>query len=218
MVVIKSERAKKLLQAPQAIEQSILPQMKKYTGSDFNLWVNVEREQQNVKKLSFSGNLLDYEKVLLEAVAALMKGRPINFAENLTLRECEAFLRDKNSQQALEDLNPDEEQKFKKLFHWLRLIPQNQAPQEYHFSSHKGPFNQLKLIDKIKELKAFLNSFEIQDLYKNAALPELIDVEDLTVYVQAPYHSDQDRALFEELHVLGVQAFQEENLNFIPEA
>ncbi|MBA2404843.1 MAG: hypothetical protein H0V66_08735 [Bdellovibrionales bacterium] len=218
MVVIKSERAKALLQNPRAIDQANHSQMCKYPGQDFILWANLERQEQNVKNLSFSGTLQDYEKVLLEAVAALMKGRPMNLLENLTLRECEAFLRDRNSELALENLTELDEAKFKKLFGWLRVFRPAEAPQDYQFSAKQGPFRNLKLVDKVRELKAFLNSHEIQELYQGAISPELIDVDDLTVFIQAPYQSENEKALFEELHILGVSTFQEENLNFIPEA
>jgi hypothetical protein len=76
----------------------------------------------------------------------------------------------------------------------------------------------LKLVDKVRELKAFLSSVEVHDLYKDCLRPELVDVEDLTVFIQAPYSSELERSLFEELHLLGVATFQEENLNFIPES
>jgi hypothetical protein len=218
VVVIKSERAKGLLQIPRAIDQTNLSQMRKYPSDDFILWVNLERDQQNVKNLSFAGTLQDHEKVLLEALAVLMKGRPMTLLENLSLRECEAFLRDRNSELALENLGAEEESKFKKLFLWLRAFRPAEAPSEYHFSSQTGPFRNLKLIDKVRELKAFLNSFEIQELYQGSHSPELIDVDDLTVFIQAPYQSEKDKALFEELHILGVSTFQEDNLNFIPEA
>ncbi len=218
MVVIKSERAKGLLQKPQAFTQANLSQMRKYPSDDFVLWVNLEREGQNVKNLSFSGTLKDHEIVLLEAVAALLKGRPLTILDNLTLRECEAFLRDRNSELALENVEAPEEAKFKKLFQWLKIFRPGEAPREYSFSSKNGPFRNMKLVDKIRELKAFLNSFEIQKLYQGRATPELIDVDDLIVYIQAPYQSDEDKALFEELYILGVSTFQEESLNFIPEA
>lgn len=218
MVVIKSERARGLLQKPQAFTQANLSQMRKYPSDDFILWINLEREGQNVKNLSFSGTLQDYEKVLLEAVAALLKGRPLTTLDNLSLRECEAFLRDRNSEFALENVEAADEAKFKKLFQWLRIFQPGEAPREYSFTSKDGPFRNMKLVDKIRELKAFLNSFEIQKLYQGSVTPELIDVDDLTVYIQAPYQSDQDKALFEELYILGVSTFQEENLNFIPEA
>jgi hypothetical protein len=40
----------------------------------------------------------------------------------------------------------------------------------------------------------------------------------MTVYINAPYGSQKEKELFEELHLLGVEAFQDENLNFIPES
>jgi site-specific recombinase XerD len=218
VVEIKSERAQKLLQNPHAIVSNDLSLMKKYPSDEFSLWVHVELDNQNVKKLSFAGTLEDYEKVLLEATASLMKGKSLAFFENLTLRECEAFLRDRNSELAVVNLTAADESKFHKFFQWLRVVRPLEAPQDYHFSLKKGPFRDLKLVDKVKELKAFLNSVEIQDLYAGLATPELVDVDDLSVYIQAPYHSEKDRALFEGLHALGVATFQEESLNFIPEA
>jgi len=218
VVEIKSKRAASLLQNPQAVNQTHLPQMRKYPSDDFNLWINLEREGQNVKNLSFFGSLLDHEKVLLEAMAGLMKGRSTALLETLSLRECEAFLRDRNSELALENISPSDESRFKKLFQWLKVFRSVEAPREYHFSSQTGSFQSLKLVDKVRELKAFLNSFEIQKLYQNGPTPELIDVDDLTVYIQAPYFTEQDKTLFEELHILGVSTFQEDNLNFIPEA
>ena len=218
MVEIKSERAQKLLQNPRAIVSNDLSLMKKYPSDEFSLWVHIELENQNVKNLSFAGNLEDYEKVILEATASLMKDKSLSFFENLTLRECEAFLRDRNSELAVLNLTTADESKFHKFFQWLRVVRPQAAPQDYHFSLNKGHFRDLKLVDKVRELKAFLNSVEIQDLYAGLALPELVDVDDLTVYIQVPYHSEKDRALFEGLHVLGVAMFQEETLNFIPEA
>ena len=218
MVVIKSQRAKSLLESPRAINEANLSKMRKYPNTDWNLWVDMEREGQIVKNLSFAGTLEDHQKVILEAVAALAKNKPLSSFDQLSFRECEAFLRDRNSELALENFGTEDEERFKKLFYWLRLFPTSMQAQEYHFSSEKGPFHRLKLVERVKELKAFLNSFEIQELYQGVLTPELIDVDDLTVYIQVPYHSDRDKALFEELHVQGVRVFQEENLNFIPEA
>jgi hypothetical protein len=218
VVEIKSERAQKLLQNPNAIVPNDLSLMKKYPSDEFSLWVHVELDNQNVKNLSFAGPLEDYEKVLLEATASLMRGKSLAFFENLTLRECEAFLRDRNSELAVVNLTAADESKFHKFFQWLRVVRPLEAPQDYHFSLKKGPFRDLKLVDKVRELKAFLNSVEIQELYAGLASPELVDVDDLTVFIQTPYHSEKDRALFEGLHALGVATFQEESLNFIPEA
>lgn len=218
MVLIKSERAKKWLTDPVAWVAPDPSQMRRYPGDDLPIWVKVERENQNVKNLSFAGDVQDYEKVLLQALAALLKGRPLTLLDQLSLRECEAFLRDRNSELALEGLLPADEAKFKKFFSWLRILPVVEPAREYEFSSQKGAFGKLKLVEKVREIKAFLNSPEVRELYKNGLQPELVDVDDLTVYIQVPYHSERDRALFEELHILGVSTFQEEQLNFIPEA
>ena len=148
----------------------------------------------------------------------LMINKPITRMDTLTVRECEAFLRDRNSEVAIDGLTDSAEEKFKKFFQWIRQWPRITDSEEYHFSSEKGPFSRLKLVDKVREIKAFLCSSQITELYQNVALPELVDVDDLTVYVQVPYSSDKEKSLFEELHLLGVEAFQEESLNFIPEA
>src|SRR5690606_122228 len=111
-----------------------------------------------------------------------------------------------------------DELELRKIFQWVRAFPRLSPSKDYSFPSEKGPFRTLKLVDKIRELKAFLNSPEILTLYENLPRPELVDVEDLTVYIHAPYNSQRERSLFEELHNRGVEVFQEENLNFIPEA
>ncbi len=218
MVTIKSQRAHKLLEHPIHIKNQQDSLMKRFPGEEINLWVALEWDGANVKKLSFAGDLQDHQKILLESMASLLIGKPITKLDDLSLRECEAFLRDRNSENALEGMTEVEENELKKVFQWIRVWPRYEAPVEYHFSSEKGPFYRLKLVDKIKAIKAFLNSPEILTLYENMARPELVDVEDLTVYIHAPYSSERERSAFEELHLLGVAAFQEENLNFIPDA
>lgn len=191
--------------------------MKKYPGHK-ELWVKVEWEMNNVKNLSFYGNIPDYEKVLFESWAFLLIGKPITKLKEISLRECEAFLRDRNSEPAIEGMTENDEVELKKVIQWISAFSPSLPAKEYTFSSEKGPFRSLKLTDKIREIKAFLNSPEILTLYQNLPRPELVDVEELTVYIHAPYDSQREKGLFEELHILGVEAFQEENLNFIPES
>jgi hypothetical protein len=218
MTKIKSQRAQKLLEKPQALVDRPLPLMRKYPNEAWKIQVLLEREGPNVKKLSYHGSLADHEKVLIEALSQIITERPLALLEKLSFRECEAYLRDKNSENALEEVSEDDERNLKKFMSWLRTFPEANEAQDYEFSSIKGPFRSLKLVDKIRELKAFLNSTEILALYQNSVRPELVDVDELTVYIYAPYQSDEDRARFEELHLRGVSAFQEESLNFIPEA
>lgn len=218
MLKINSERAKKILETPRFVKNELSPIMKRYPGDGIILWVQLEWEQNIVKNLSFYGQMGELQKIILESMASLLIGKPITSLDNLSIRECEAFLRDRNSEQAFEGMTEDEEIELKKVFAWIRMWPKMDAPKIYHFPSEKGLFRNMKLVDKIREIKAFLNSPEILTLYQNLARPELVDVEDLTVYIHAPYVSQREKSLFEELHILGVEAFQEENLNFIPDA
>ncbi len=218
MAHVKSVRAKKILEAPRFYKAEKEPAMKKYPGEGSSIWVGLEWELNNVKNLSFSGDLKDHELVLLESMAKLLIGNPITKLDELSVRECEAFLRDRNSEKSIGEMTETEEAELRKVFQWIRVFPRSSPSKDYTFPSEKGPFRELKLVDKIRELKAFLNSPEILTLYENLPRPELVDVEDLTVYILAPYESQREKALFEELHILGVEAFQEENLNFIPEA
>lgn len=215
---IKSLRAKKFLTNPVSFQAEKHPEMKKYPGTEKELWVRLEKEGENVKNLSFFGNLEDEIVVMLESMASLLINKPIYKLDELSIRECEAFLRDRNSESALDGMTETQEMSLKKIFAWIRTLTPKALAKEYHFHSEKGPFNRLKMVDKIKEIKAFLNSPEILTLYANLPAPELVDVEDLTIYIQAPYTSEREKELFEELHNLGVDAFQEESLNFIPEA
>ncbi len=217
MVEIKSMRAKKFLERPEAMESQKGRGMKMFPYDDVKVWVQLEWESQNVKKLSFYGELGPLEKILFESLAQLLKNRPLTFLDQLSLRECEAFLRDKNSEPAIVGMTEVHESLFKKITHWLRNWSRTESGVNYHFHSGRGPFKSLKLVDKIRELKAFLASSKILTLYENSVPPELIDVEDLTVFVAAPYSSETEKSLFHDLHLLGVEAFQEENLNFIPE-
>jgi hypothetical protein len=217
VAIVKSVRAKRLLEEPRFIKNALEAGMKKFPGPHLVLWAKVELEDHLVKNLSLFGSLEDHQKVLLESMATLLFGGSISRLDELSVRECEAFLRDKNSEASIQEMLDSHEEILKSVFKWLRLISQSQSSKEYTFSSEKGPFYQLKLVDKIKELKAFLNSPEVLTLYQNLPLPELIDVEELTVYIHASYASQSEKELFSKLHTMGVETFQEENLNFIPE-
>ncbi len=218
MINIKSNRAKKMLENLKYVKPELDTRMKRYPGEGLVLWVVLEWEGQIVKNLSFFGELKDHQKIILESMASLLINKPITKLDELSIRECEAFLRDRNSESSIDGMTESDESELKKVFQWIRVWPKFEVARDYTFSSEKGPFSRLKLVDKIKEVKAFLNSPEILTLYQDLPRPELVDVEDLTVYIHAPYDSQREKSLFEELHILGVEAFQEENLNFIPEA
>jgi hypothetical protein len=217
MAQLKSSRAQKILSEPRFFTLTQDPLMRKFPGEGGELWLKLDWEGELVKKLSFFGKIEDVHMVFLESMANLLIGKPISKLDDLSLRECEAFLRDRNSLPSISEMTEREEIFLKKVFHWVRVWPRDKAPLAYQFHSENGRFQSLKLVDKIREIKAFLNSPEILTLYQGMPLPELVDVEELTVFLLVPYQSQRERGLFEKLHLLGVEVFQEENLNFIPE-
>ena len=218
MVKVNSARAQKLLKEPRFFLPERASTMQKYPTDKFNLWAALEVSGGIVKSLSLFGNPPTSLFLLLESMASLLVGKKPEILGELSVRECEAFLRDRNSVLALEDLPADDEAELKKIFNWLPRLSGQTRGESYLFSSQKGSFRTLPLVDKVRELKAFLGSREVVALYQEWGMPELLDVDDLTVYVQAPYSSEAERILFSRLHELGVETFREENLNFIPEA
>lgn len=221
MFKVNSERARKILQSSRFFLSSPVPEMRVFPSEKLAIQVKVESENGNVKNLSFFGEVPEGAKLVMESMASLLIGKKLSFLSELSIRECEAFLRDRNSVPAFEDLPPEEEEELKRFFNWLKSpsspVLSSASVREYEFPLEKGPFQTLSLVDKVRELKAFLNSPEVHTLYHSMPVPELLDVEDLTVYLQVPYGSDQERATFETLHELGVETFREESLNFIPE-
>lgn len=217
MLKVNSTRAKKILEAPQFYKREVTPAMRKFPGSGLSLWVEVEGDSLSVKNLSFSGALDPAHVLLIESMASLLIGKKLSAIEQFSVRELEAYLRDRNSEKSFEGLSPEIENQIQAVFRWIRAWPFKSAVDVYVYPREKGPFHQLKLIDKVREIKAFLASTEIASLYDGLRLPELIDVEDLTVYLDVPYADEDQRSLLHELHERGVEIFREEELNFIPE-
>lgn len=217
MGLIKSNRAKTLLENLSYFKDHKTPGMRKFPGTGPDIYFELELESEIVKNLSYFGDIDEVHKVLFESMACLLMNRPISKLDALTLRELEAYLRDRNSEPSLEKMTESDDIYFKKVFGWLKNISKKPLSKNYHFSSENRPFCELKLADKIKEIRGFLNSPEILTLYRNVGIPELVDVEEMTVYLNVPYSSKEEKELFHELHQLGVEAFRDENLNFIPE-
>ncbi len=215
MFTVNSERARALLKSPKSFVAEPIQGMRKFHSASFDLFALVEKENGLVKKMSFSGNVPDSVLIYLESMASLLVGRPVSYLTDLSLRECEAFLRDRNSVPALGPIDPADEETLQEIFKWLRYLDPQRETTQYDFSG-KG-LEHLSLVDKVKELKAFLNSTQVEELYQGLARPEVLDVEDLTVYVWAPYESEREKEAFEKLHTLGVETFKEDRLNFIPE-
>src|SRR5690606_9878515 len=110
-------------------------------------------ENGNVKNLSFYGEGLAPEfQVILESLASLTIGKALLGLDRLSMRECEAFLRDRNSQVAVEPFSPGQEEVFQQLVQWLRHWSNSGALKSYRFPSERVPFRDLNLVEKVKEL------------------------------------------------------------------
>lgn len=217
MFTVNSERAQALLDAPKFFKPSPSQGMRKYHAAAFELFALVEKENEVVKNLSFSGEVPDSVRIYLESMASLLIKKPITFLNDLSLRECEAYLRDRNSVPALGPLDPGEEEIIQDIFRWLRHFNPEHSSSPYSFSPSQKSFERLGLVDKVKELKAFFNSPQVEEIYRGLPRPEVLDVEELTVFVWAPFDSEKEKEAFEKLHNLGVETFGDDRLNFIPE-
>lgn len=218
MLKVNSARAKKIIDSPPHRLTEKTPTMRKFPGKGPELWISLEGSPQSVKKLSYFGELDASALLLLESTASLLSGKKLSSLQNFSLRECEAFLRDRNSEVAFEGMESGAEDYFRDLLLWLRNWPFVSEIQDYVFPRERGSFRSLRLLDKVRELKAFLSSREVSELYEGLRPPELVDVEDLTAYVDVPYQSEEEKNLLHKLHARGVEIFREEELNFIPEA
>jgi hypothetical protein len=190
--------------------------MKAYNGA-VPLHLAFDIEDGNVKNMSFQGQVEPWLAVCLEAWAEMVEGKSHARMDQISLKETEAYLRDRNSELSIEGLGSNEEALFKSIIGWAKsYMPQKDAS-SYRFEASRGPFRNLKLAEKINEMKKFLSSEEVFSLYRPHRNPELVDVEDLTIYIDCPYSSEGERALFEKLHMMGIEVFGDEDLNFIPE-
>jgi len=218
MIEILSQRAETLLKDPQFRLQQKKDSMRSFKGVLLHCWVDLEVENGTVKKMSYYGDVPSVFIVLLESLGMIIKGKTLTHFESVSLRECEAFLRDRNSQPALSKISHELETDYNQFCRWLRLWPTTAFQEEFHFDSRVTIFKQLSLVEKIKFIKAFFRSNEVLDLYKGFSSPELIDVVDLDIFVDVPYETEEERELLHHLQDLAVETFQEPEFNLIPES
>jgi len=190
------------------------PSMRRYRVAHRDIYFSLEREGEVVKKLSYFGDLEDHEIVFLEALSILLSQKPVHFSLQLSLREVDFYLRDKNSQPSMSVF--EDSLSFKNLMGFIASWPKQENDKIYHFPSQLGPFRALSLIDKVKEFQSFLLSRDVAEIYPEGA-PRLLDIEGETIYLEVQDLSSEEKNKFESLHFLAVSAFQDEELNLIPE-
>jgi hypothetical protein len=154
---------------------------------------------------------------MLESLGQILKGKPWSVSQNLTLREAEAYLRDTNSQAALPLESYESLVEFwpflqKTLQSWSAV----KVLKGYQFPSEKV-FKTLPLAEKIRELKAFFSSEKLAGFYRQGGELEVLDVEDMTVYLALKSGSIPHAPLLDWLQITLAETFREPSLNLVPE-
>lgn len=172
----------------------------------------------SVENWGYHGGWSEAEQVLLEALGQLLKNKSWEKITEISLREAEAWLRDRNSVPALpaeglsvmEELWPRIQQEVVRSFKTKRVLS------DYRFPSEKS-FEKLSLSEKIRELKAFFSSDRLSGFYKSGGEIEVLDVEEFTLYVGLHSGSIPEGALLDWLQMTLAEVYREPRLNLIPE-
>jgi hypothetical protein len=181
-------------------------------------WVEFVGDK-NLERIHFSPSWSVASQLLLLALGEILRGKPLESAKNLSLRELEAFLRDRNSEPSIPSENyQDLEQE------WPRIQSQISAVMSTEISS--GPyefaggrvFAMLSLSEKIQELKAFFSSETLLGLTRSGGRIELLDVQGFDVFIALDSGSVPESALLDWLQLKLAEIFREPSLNLIPES
>lgn len=206
MAILLSNQAKTLYASPRFVIKD---------DSEWTYWKDSAAGEG--VRLRFRGQNADWKIVLSEAMARICEGKSMERLEQLEFREIDAFIRDRNSEVGW-DLS---EVEFKEASAYLQNIKigitlsYNEVSIPTVWAA--GEFQKLALTDRIKTLKSLLQGPFVQNLYRGMEKPGLLDVEDLTVYLQVPYETDQEREKLDELHSWLSFTLKEPDLNLIPE-
>lgn len=206
MGILISKQAKTLFESP------------KYVLKEASNWTYWKAEDQGAGlHLRFKGENLDWKIVLSEAMARLCEGKAMDRLEQLDFREIDAFIRDRNSEPGWE--LSEAEQKEAHLYIQNIKVGVTLSYSEVTLPSlwMPGQFKKLSLPEKIKTLKSMFSNPFVQNLYRGLGPINLLDVEELTVYLQLPYETDDQRERLDELHSWLSFTLKEPDLNLIPE-
>lgn len=166
----------------------------------------------------YLGAWTEGEKAILEALGQLLKNKSWSMVQEISLREAEAWLRDRNSQAALPVDSYQELQSFwgniqQAIKEWSTA---GLVLRDYRFPSEKV-FTTLSLPEKIQQLKAFFSSERMSGFYRQGGRIEVLDVDGMTVYIALYCASIPQGALLDWLQLTLAETFREPALNLIPE-
>lgn len=206
MAQLISNQAKNLLNQPKFVIKD---------SSAWSYW-KAAGEGEGLR-LRFKGENSDWKIILSEAVARLCEGKAPERLEQLDFREIDAFLRDRNSEPGWE-LSESEVKEAEGYLQNIKVgITLSYTEVNLPTVWVHGQFKKLSLPDKIKTVKSLFNGPFVQNLYRGITPPALLDVEDLTVFLQVPYETDEHRSRLDDLHSWLVFTLKEPDLNLIPE-
>jgi hypothetical protein len=174
--------------------------------------------RENFEEWGYQGPWTEGERVILEAMGHLLKNKSWQKIKEITLREAEAWLRDRNSEPAF---SPEEMGILPQMWGQLQAqiehsFKSGRVLSDFRFPSEKS-FEKLNLSEKIRELKAFFSSERLSGFYKNGGEIELLDVEEFTLYIALNCGTIPEGALLDWLQMSLAETFREPRLNLVPE-
>ncbi len=206
MASLVSKQAKNLFESPKFITKD---------SADWSYW-KVTTDNGGIG-LRFKGANSDWKIVLSEALARICEGKSMERLEKIEWREIDAFIRDRNSEAGW-DLSEAEVKEGIGYLQNIKIgVTLSYSEVSLPIVWTAGQFKKLSLSERIKTLKSLFQGPFVQNLYRGLDKPNLLDVEDLTVYLQVPYESDTHREKLDELHSWLAYTLKEPDINLIPE-
>jgi hypothetical protein len=191
------------------------PRFVRKDDSDWSYWK--EKEEGEGLRLRFKGQIQDWKIVLSEAMARLCEGKEMERLEQLDFREIDAFIRDRNSEAGWE-LSEEELKEANIYIQNIKIgLTLSFTEVTIPLTWFPGQFRKLSLPERIKTLKSLFQNPFVQNLYRGMSQPNLLDVEDLTVYLNVPYETEDQRGRLDDLHSWLAVILKEPDLNLIPE-
>lgn len=212
-----SQRAQTLLNSPrfQLIPPTQPHGERQYDDGRVFWWKGGE----TCEGIGYQGPWSSAHRVLFEAAGVLLEKRPWARWQELSAREMEFFLRDKNSQVALpEEFILEFTQTWQELQAVIAQWLQSGVSLRPYSYALGAPFKELPLKDKIHELKAFFLSDKLAPFFQRGGRLEVLDVVECTVYLALDSVDIPPGAFLDWLQIMASETFQEPSLNLVPEA
>jgi hypothetical protein len=152
------------------------------------------------------------DKIFMEALCLLNNKNDITQAQDITPREVDYYLRDVNS---VPSFTIELTNSHDVLLLFKEMITQNSIAFIYDVEN-MGPFADLVLVQKIKLLTECLAYYNGSVFNQYNIDVKLIDVDDLLIVIRISNREFRAEIL-DELHLMLIEVFQDDNINVINE-